>query len=104
MELSFANKKFQALCEDNRDLKRKYGNVQSSRIIQRINELLSAESLYDVSKLPQARLHFLKGEWKGCFALDIQQPYRIIGQPDNGDIGDLRSVTKVVLLKIIDYH
>ncbi|MSU56088.1 MAG: killer suppression protein HigA [Candidatus Taylorbacteria bacterium] len=104
MEISFANNKFQRLCEDSHDLKRKYGDIQSSRIIQRINELLSAEDLYDISKLPQARLHFLKGEWKGCFAVDIQHPYRLIAEPRNGDAGDLKSITKVVIIKVIDYH
>ena len=104
MELSFANKRLQKLCEDSHELKRKYGSIQSSRIIQRINELLSAENLHDISKLPQARLHFLKGEWKGCFAVDIQHPYRLIGQPGNGDISDFKTITKVVIIKVTDYH
>ncbi len=104
MELSFKDKKLKKFCEDGTLLKRKYGNLQAELIIQRINELLSAESLFDISKLPQVRLHLLKGKLKKCYALDIKHPYRIVITYLNGDPQDLRSITKVMIIEITDYH
>ncbi|MBI3337414.1 MAG: type II toxin-antitoxin system RelE/ParE family toxin [Candidatus Staskawiczbacteria bacterium] len=104
MEISFKDRKLKKLHEDGLALKRKYGDLQAQRIVQRINELLSAESLFDISKLPQARLHLLKGDFKKCFALDIKHPYRIIITYLNGDPSDLKSITQVKIIEIIDYH
>jgi proteic killer suppression protein len=104
MELSFKDRKLKKLYENGQALKRKYGDLQAERIIQRINELLSAKSLFDISKLPQARLHLLKGEFKKCFALDIVHPYRVIITYLNGDPSDLKSINQVMIIKIIDYH
>ncbi|MDO8573000.1 MAG: type II toxin-antitoxin system RelE/ParE family toxin [bacterium] len=104
MELSFKDKKLKKTCEDVTLLKRRYGNLQAELIVQRINELLSAESLFDISKLPQVRLHPLKGKLKKCYALDIKHPYRIIITYLNGDSQDLKSISKVMIIEIIDYH
>ena len=104
MELSFKDKKLKKIYEDDQALKIKYGDLQSKRIIQRINELLSAENLFDISKLPQVRLHSLSGKFKKCFALDILHPYRIIITYQNGDPADLKSINKIEILEIIDYH
>ncbi len=104
MELSFKDKKLKELYEDGTALKIKYGDLQSKKIIQRINELLSAEHLYDISKLPQARLHSLKGNLSKCFGLDIKHPYRIIITYLNGDPKDLKSINQVMIKDIIDYH
>jgi len=69
-------------------------------IVQRINELKSADNLYDISKLPQIRLHPLKGELLGLFSLDIRHPYRIYIEPQNGDIDELKTVTEVKVDRI----
>jgi len=104
MEISFKNKKLEKLCEDSVSLKRKYGSVQAELIIQRINELLSAENIFDISKLPQIRLHLLRGNYEGCYGLDIQQPFRLIVAYLNGDPSDLKSITEVKIIEITDYH
>jgi len=104
MEISFSSSKFQKLCEDHGKLKSKYGDIQARRIIRRISELTAAANLYDISQLPQTRLHPLTGDRKGQFAVDILHPYRIILTPSDGDIGDLRTITIVHIVSIIDYH
>lgn len=104
MELSFKDKKLKKLYEDGVALKRKYGDLQARKIVQRINELLSAENLFDISKLPQVRLHLLKSEFKKCFALDIKHPFRVIITYLNGDPSDLKSINRVMIIEIIDYH
>jgi len=105
MEISFSSSKLQKLCEDHKQLKRVYGNLQSDRIIRRINELQAAENLFDISKLPQTRLHHLKNNLKGFWAVDIMQPYRVLVKPLNGSNEDLKSITKIEITEIgKDYH
>lgn len=104
MEISFRDKKLHMLCESHRKLKPRYGDLQARRIIKRVNELISAKNLYDISKLSQARLHSLSGNRAGEFALDILHPYRIILVPIDGSSADLKTVTAVEIVSIIDYH
>ena len=104
MQISFKDGKMRKLCEDGKKLYKKYGKIQAGKIVQRINELLSAKNLYDISKLPQARLHKLSQNWKGCFAIDLKHPYRLILKPLNGNYLDYRSITEIKILTIIDYH
>jgi len=88
MEISFKNEKLKKLCEDYHDLSREYGNKQAEKIMQRIRELQAFENLYDASKLPQLKLHPLKGNYSGCFAVNLIQPYRMIFEPLNGAVAD----------------
>lgn len=104
MEISFFNSKLQKTCEDHSKLKTKYGAPQAQRIIRRINELQAAANLYDITLLPQARLHPLHGDRKGQFAVDIVHPQRIILLPLNGDVTNLKTITIVEINAILDYH
>jgi len=103
MEIVFKNSKLKKICEDYKKISIKYGK-QAEEIIKRMNELNAAENLYDISKLPQARLHLLSGDLKGCFAVDLKHPYRLILKPLNGDLSDLKSITSIQINDIIDYH
>ena len=104
MEICFKDKKLCKMCENHNKLKAKYGAVQAERIIQRINELSAAASLYDISRLPQARLHSLTGNRKRQFAVDILHPYRLILFPLNGDVENIQTVTEIKIVSIVDYH
>ena len=79
-------------------------NQQARKIITRINEFKAAENLYDISKIPQARLHPLRGNLERCFAVDLKHPFRIIISPLNGDISKFKTITSIRILNIIDYH
>ncbi|MFA5033111.1 MAG: type II toxin-antitoxin system RelE/ParE family toxin [bacterium] len=105
MKVLFKSSKLQKICESEKELCRKYGKQQAGEIVKRINELVAAESLYDISKLPQARLHKLAGNYKNHFAVDIKHPYRLILLPSNGgDFVNLKLITIVEIIKIEDYH
>lgn len=104
MKISFKDRKLQKFCENHKKLTIKYGNIKAEKIIRRINELSSSENLYDISRLPQARLHLLKNNWKGHFAVDISHPYRLILRPINGNKINLKSITSIQIIMIIDYH
>ena len=104
MDISFQDKKLQKFCEDYKQLSRKYGNQQAENIIQRIGELRSAENLYDISKLPQARLHALSQDRDKQFAVDLKHPKRLILLPLVGSAADLKSIVSVSIVEITDYH
>ncbi len=105
MEIVFKASKIKKICEDHKRLSRLYGPPQADQIIKRINELLSAENLFDISKLPQARLHPLSGSRQGAFAVDLKHPKRIVLAPLNGEANDLKTITKIEIIDVcIDYH
>lgn len=104
MKVVFRNDKLQKGYEDYRKLTQRYGTEQSKKIIARLNELISAKNLYDISKLPQARLHQLTGKYEGSLAVDLKQPYRLILQPLNGTLTNLESITEIKVIEVTDYH
>jgi len=104
MDIEFNDRKLQKFCEDFNKLKKHYGQIQAQEIIKRINELSSSESLLDISKLPQARLHPLKQNLQGFLAVDLKHPYRLILLPLDGEIQDYKSITKIKIIRIADYH
>lgn len=104
MDIEFKNKKMQKIFEDNILLSKKYGSRQAEEIISRINELKAAENLFDISKIPQARLHSLSNNWKNHYAVDVKHPYRLVLFPLNGLNKDLRSITSIKIAEMIDYH
>lgn len=104
MEISFSDKKLKKQVEDIGELNKKYGDVQARKIIQRLSELSASKNLYDIYKLPQARLHKLGHNLSGCFAVNIKQPYRIIIKPLDGNLDEQQSITKICIIKIEDYH
>ena len=105
MEITFKSARMQKESENHNGLSRQHGKLQANKIITRLNELCSAESLYDIWKLPQARLHALSGDLKGHFAINLKHPYRMIISPLNGDRADLKTVTKIQIDKLYcDYH
>lgn len=72
---------------------------------------MAAGNLHHVSLLPAARLHPLKGDRKGQFAVDAKHPYRLIFESNHDPIPvkedggvDLSKVTSVIILEVEDYH
>lgn len=104
MDVQFKNSKMKKVFEDHKLLTREYGAQQSEEIIQRINEFTSAENLYDISKIPQARLHSLTGNLKDLWTVDIKHPYRMLIELLNGDPADLKTVTSIKIIEIKNYH
>lgn len=105
MDVEFDQAQDKKLWENHKKLVRKYGNQRAELIIKRVNELEAAENLHDISQLPQSRFHSLSSNYKGCFAVDLKHPYRLIFRPLNGDVADLRTVTKISLREVcMDYH
>ena len=81
------------------------------KVRQRLVELLAADTLAVVARIPSARLHALKGERTGQFAVDVKHPFRLIFEPahdpipitDDGGV-DLERITRIRVLSVEDYH
>jgi len=104
MDVQFKNSKMKKVFEDHKLLTREYGAQQSKEIIQRINEFTAAENLYDILKIPQARLHSLTGNLNGLWTVDIKHPYRMLIELLNGDPSDLKIITSIKIDGVKDYH
>lgn len=103
MDISFRDNKLRKNCEDSKLLKKTFGN-RAQKIAQRLAEFAAAEYLDDIAKLPGPRLHPLKGEYAGYFAVYINHPFRIVIKPLNGDKNDYKTITKIEIVGIRDYH
>lgn len=88
-----------------------WGAENARKIRQRLAELNAAATLADVGRLPPARLHALKGDRRGQFAVDVKHPFRLLFEPahdpvplkDDGGL-DLGRITRVRVLSIEVYH
>jgi len=111
VEICFVSNRLKKACSESREGDRIWGEQNARKIRQRLVEFRAAETLADVSALPPARCHELKGERKGQFAVDCRHPYKLVFKPahnpvprlENGGI-DLAVVTEILVLEVVDYH
>lgn len=111
MKLEFDNPKHELLLNDYDALRKRYdrkGDKYADDILATIEVLRAADALFDV---PHAyRPHPLRGEYKGCFAIDVTKKHRVILRPDHGNdpnfrIDNPKTITQVIILQIFkDYH
>lgn len=110
MDILFANKKLEKTFNSQNKLHREYGE-QAKKINLRMSVLRAASSLAQVPVEKPDRLHELSGERKGCFAVDLKQPYRLIFEPadipvprkEDGGI-EKEQVVSIRILSVEDYH
>lgn len=100
------------ICSIEREGIKQLGPKCAKKLRVRMVDLRAASCLEDLRNVPATgRLHELKGQRKGQFAIDLQHPYRLIMEPakvpppqkEDGGI-DWVQVTSVRILEIIDYH
>ncbi len=110
MNITFKIDKLKELANDDRALKRKYGNKRAKVLKQRLDQLKAAESLEDLRYAP-GHFHELVQNRKGKWACDLDQPYRLIFEPHENPIPtDTHGqylwveIHGVEILEIIDYH
>lgn len=111
MEVFFGTPKLRKLFNSERKLTRKYGDREARKIMARITVLSEAETLEEVPKTPPDRMHQLAGDRDEQFAVDLVQPYRLVFEPyhdpmprrEDGGI-DLKRVTAIMVLEVVDYH
>ncbi len=86
---------------------------ENRNIAKRIAGLSAANNFTDIEISQNGRAHFLTGNYKGYFAIDIEKktsPVRLICRPMNGEKNESGSyiketITKIEIIKIEkDYH
>lgn len=106
MELSYSDKKQEKILTDQRLLKKYYSNHHNN-IANRLSELRTANNLAEIPNVPPPRRHKLTDEKsrRNCWGIDYSRNYRIIIQPiGDYDIDDLKSITRILIISLEDYH
>ncbi len=110
MEITFKDRKLEKIINDPRKLRRRF-NEAAENIEKRIEILEGANNLGQVSEKPPTRLHLLKGDYKGCYAVDVNRELRIVFAINHNPIPrctdnsvDLDKVTEICIIGILDYH
>lgn len=111
MDILFKSQKLAKLCNSQKNARKQWGTKCGDLVIRRLQELQASENLAIAHNLPYANCHPLKQNRKGQYAVDVEQPYRLIFEPANipvpktGDDGiDLPQVTIIRILEVTDYH
>jgi proteic killer suppression protein len=110
LDIDFASRKLEKVLNSEASIKKEYGDANGRKIMRRMEVLSAAPSLSHVPRTPPERCHQLSGDRDEDFAVDIQNPYRLLlrvpepipRKPDGGI--DLSAVTRIVILGIEDYH
>ncbi|WP_332029941.1 type II toxin-antitoxin system RelE/ParE family toxin [Kaistella sp.] len=110
MKIEYKTHKLKKSFSDSRAIAKSYG-TRAKNVKKRLEELIAAPHLMDISMLPQANLHELKTPRKGEFAVDISANYRITFVPANDPIPlkedgglDLQRITEIKINSVEDYH
>ena len=111
MEVSFATRKLQKICNSQKEMRSEFGTRCADRLAQRLAELRAAVALEDMRNLSGARCHELTGDRKGQLAVDLLHPKRMVFVPDHDprpqkeDGGlDWSAVSQIAIVEIVDYH
>jgi len=110
MDVTFATAKLQKLCNSQGKLRGEYGPRMADVIQRRLADLAAVDTLAVMRNLP-GRCHELTGDLKGCLALDLVHPDRLIFKPTDdpppqikGGGMDWPEVRSVEVVGIGDYH
>jgi proteic killer suppression protein len=111
LDILFADRKLEKICNDARLLQKVHGEKRAKKLHQRLDELRAADVLEDISHLPPPRMHQLIGDRAGQFSVDLDHPYRLIfvvannpvPQKDDGGI-DLSKVNAILIQGVEDTH
>lgn len=109
MEIRFKNNKLENSFTDDRLLVKTYGTL-AKKIKQRYGELLAADNLSVIAKIPVLRLHSYHGN-EGIWSVDIHQNWRILFTIDqdpipileNGGV-DLKTIEIIKIESVEDPH
>lgn len=111
MEIWFEKAGIQKLCSQKAVAQKKLGAITAMKLQQRMMELKAAETLTDISRLPPARCHELKGNRKGQLSVDLEHPYRLLFVPADNPIPkkeggglDWDQITEIEIIGIADTH
>lgn len=98
------------MANDDRLAAKKLGALRAKLFKDRLDDLVAVSNLEEVRFLP-GHFHELKGDRKGQWACDLDQPYRLIFQPHEEPIPEDENgkyiwieIKGVEILDITNYH
>ena len=110
MNIIFENKHLEKCANDEKYCKRFLGEKRAKIFKKRLDALFSANNLEELRYTP-GNLHKLSSNREGQWAFDLDQPYRLIIEPqnienyiENKDNFKWDYIINIVILEIIDYH
>jgi len=110
MEIHIPDKKLKKMAEDERLCQRKLGAIEADIFSYRLNQIDTAQTLEDLRHV-DGNYHELKGDRKGQWACDLQQPDRLIFEPHEKPIPTNPSgsyiwieIKSVDITEIVNYH
>jgi len=108
MEVVFANRNLQKICEDSERGQRKLGRASARKLRARLADIVAASRLED---LCADRPHPLKGSRADEFAVDLSGGNRLVFRANDDPMPttsdgatDWRNVTSIRVAFIGDYH
>jgi proteic killer suppression protein len=106
LKVQIKDRKLSKWIANRKKLTQEYGPSNAKKITQRYNELCSSSDLGMMIRFRIGRCHPLKGDRKGQFALDLENPKRLIIEPTKkSGVINVDTVTEVTILKVEDdYH
>jgi len=110
VEITFTDKKFEKLANDDRKLVKEFGKLRADKIKVRLAQLRFATTLEEVRNLP-GNYHELTNNRKGQWACDLDQPYRLVFTPHENPIPTNEhgqyvwmEITGVEVIEVVNYH
>lgn len=110
MQITFRDKNLRKYANDDRKAQRELGPLRARLYKQRLDELSAADTLEDTRHLP-GKYHELKGNRKGQWACNLDQPYRLIFEPHETPIPQTEAgqhiraqIIGVEIIEITNYH
>ena len=111
MIILFKTSKLKKECNNKVLMVKRFGTKRARLLKRRLAELAAANLLEDLSNLPQARCHELKGNRKGYLSVDLDHPYRLIFEPADNPIPkktdgglDWSKVTEIRIIGVENTH
>ncbi|PHS35817.1 MAG: hypothetical protein COA82_03220 [Alkaliphilus sp.] len=107
MELEYKSNKLRKQCENPSLAKKEYGARIGNKLVQRVGELLAANSLLDIKCIPSARLHRLEGKRSTEYSVDLVHPFRLVFKPvlkTDKDMNKIANINIVKIEEVVDYH
>ncbi len=104
MEISYASKKLEKILTNERMIKKQY-TAFYKKIINRMSEIRAANNLDEIPHIPPPRRHKLEGDYNDCWGIDVSKNFRFVLRPiGDWDETDLKTINKIQILSIEDYH
>lgn len=115
MDIEFNDKKIKKVCNDYKEARKAFGDDVAKKLHMALNFITHAETLNDVAQMPTYRLHPLKGDRKGSYAIDLGRKlgFRLILIPLDkcghkwieNDINLIyRSTTTIILMEVSNHY